>query len=68
MQFLLEKSAGRHSFYSAMVILPENNTGYKNSIGAMLTPAGWHLLSLLSLQAGSVIAQLVAQCYPQAEI
>jgi len=41
MQFLLEKSAGRHLFYSAMVILPENNTGYKNSIGAMLTPAGW---------------------------
>ncbi|WP_346557044.1 hypothetical protein [Pantoea agglomerans] len=62
MQFLLEKSAGRHLFYSAMVILPENNTGYKNSVGAMLTPAGWHLMSL---QAGSVIAQLVAQCYPQ---
>jgi hypothetical protein len=48
-----------------MVILPENNTGYKNSIDAMLTPAGWHLLSL---QAGSVIAQRVAQCYPQAGI
>jgi hypothetical protein len=65
MQFLLEKSAGRHSFYSAMVILPENNTGYKNSIDAMLTPAGWHLMSL---QADNVIAQRVAQCYPQAGI
>jgi hypothetical protein len=39
MQFLLEKSAGRHLFYSAMVILPENNTGYKNSNVALLMSA-----------------------------
>jgi hypothetical protein len=40
MQFLLEKSAGSHLFYSAMVILPENNTGYKNSNRARLMQSG----------------------------
>ncbi len=65
MHFLLEKSAGRHLFYSAMVILPENNTGYKNSNGAMLTPLRFR--SPL-WRAMKIKAKRVAQGYPQAEI